>query len=293
MEIRQLIRSGFAASAIAHLSAIAAVLVFADVHPFGSVTAEPIAVDIVSPEEVVQSPKPPEAVPEPKATETFGLGSKADAPSPPQSAAPSASVAPSSATPQKQAALSPPVPARQQPAPQPPVAQAQPAAQAPPAAQPPQPAAPPSPAYKPPEPDITLKYHVMLGLPPQVPPVQPQDKPGDGYDAPAIKAADLESSLVTEFRRHLKSCSKLPGTVSASDEIEIKLRVSMTPDGRLAAAPVPIGVRHPSENGPALLHSAVAALEACQPYTMLPAERYGEWKVLDLTFTPRDFAGAS
>jgi hypothetical protein len=25
----------------------------------------------------------------------------------------------------------------------------------------------------------------------------------------------------------------------------------------------------------------------------LPADRYGEWKVLDLSFTPRDFAGAS
>ena len=33
--------------------------------------------------------------------------------------------------------------------------------------------------------------------------------------------------------------------------------------------------------------------EACQPYAMLPADRYGEWKVLDLSFTPQDFAGAS
>jgi hypothetical protein len=25
---------------------------------------------------------------------------------------------------------------------------------------------------------------------------------------------------------------------------------------------------------------------------MLPADRYGEWKVLDLSFTPRDFSGS-
>jgi len=37
---------------------------------------------------------------------------------------------------------------------------------------------------------------------------------------------------------------------------------------------------------------AIRALQACQPYAMLPADRYGEWKVLDLSFTPRDF-GAS
>jgi hypothetical protein len=40
-----------------------------------------------------------------------------------------------------------------------------------------------------------------------------------------------------------------------------------------------------------LRQSAVDALQACQPYTMLPADRYGEWKVLDLSFTPQDFAG--
>jgi len=264
------------------------VLFFAEVHPFGSVTAEPIAVDIVSPDEVMQTPKQPEPPPVPKASDSFDISSKSAAPSPPAPPAPAAPPAAETPT-QKQAALSPPRPGRQQPAaPQPP-----PTAQPQATTQPPQPAASPSPTYKPPEPDLTLKYHVMLGLPPEVPPAQPQDKPGDGFDAPAIKAADLDSSLVTEFRRHLKSCSKLPGSISPTDEIEIKLRVSMTPEGRLAAEPIPIGVKHPSENGPALLHSAVAALQACQPYTMLPAERYGEWKVLDLTFTTRDFAGGS
>ena len=40
-----------------------------------------------------------------------------------------------------------------------------------------------------------------------------------------------------------------------------------------------------------LLHSAIAGLKQCQPYKMLPADRYGEWKVLDLDFTPKDFSG--
>ena len=41
---------------------------------------------------------------------------------------------------------------------------------------------------------------------------------------------------------------------------------------------------------PLASQAAIDALKACQPYTMLPADRYGEWKVLDLDFTPRDFA---
>jgi hypothetical protein len=39
------------------------------------------------------------------------------------------------------------------------------------------------------------------------------------------------------------------------------------------------------------MRSAMEALEKCQPYAMLPANRYQEWKVLDLSFTPRDFKG--
>jgi hypothetical protein len=37
------------------------------------------------------------------------------------------------------------------------------------------------------------------------------------------------------------------------------------------------------------MQSAISALEACQPYAMLPLERYGEWRMLDLRFTPTDF----
>jgi hypothetical protein len=118
----------------------------------------------------------------------------------------------------------------------------------------------------------------------------PQDKPGDGFDAPASQTADITSSLVGEFRRHLRTCSKLPALVEPSDPIRIKLRVLMAPDGKLAADPILIEASA-SAKGPALMQSAIAALEACQPYAMLPADRYGEWKVLDLNFTPRDFAG--
>jgi hypothetical protein len=41
----------------------------------------------------------------------------------------------------------------------------------------------------------------------------------------------------------------------------------------------------------ALVKSAMSALQACQPYKMLPADKYGEWKVMDLPFSPRDFGG--
>jgi hypothetical protein len=275
------IRSGIAASAIGHLSLLTMVVISTEVHPFSSVTAEPITVDLVSPAEVKEiskeePPKPelpkPE-LPKPEPSDAFDLSSKQ---APPPAPAPAA---PQEASPQKQAALT-----QKQAAPTPsPVKQ-------PAAAQPPPQAASPVPSFVPPQPDLTIKYNVLLGLPPELPPTVPQDKPGDGFDAPASQTADVASSLVVEFRRHLRTCSKLPGSIAPSDPIRIKLRVLMARDGKLAADPILIEASA-SAKGPALMQSAIAALEACQPYTMLPADRYGEWKVLDLNFTPPDFAG--
>jgi hypothetical protein len=297
MELRQFIRADVTASAIAHLSILALVFVFTEVHPFGTVTAEPIAVDIVTPDEVPA--KQPELPPSPPPTPDPPPQDKLEAAKPeplnlPAPAPPSAQQQPSppaeqpaQAPAQKQAAR----PNRKEAAAPPPPAQPAP----PPAPQPePQQMAAAAPAYKQPEPDLTLKYHVMLGLPEALPPLpaapsSPGDRPGDGVDATASSEANIAASAIAEFRRHLKACSKLPASVDPADKVKIRLRVMMTPDGRLAREPILIEASA-STKGPLLMQSAMAALAACQPYAMLPAERYGEWKVIDLSFTPDDFS---
>lgn len=134
----------------------------------------------------------------------------------------------------------------------------------------------------------------MLGLPPDLSPDQPPagsgDRAGEPFDGPASTQADIASSLVAEFRRHLRTCLKLPPSITPSDKLKIKLRVFMTLEARLAAEPILIEASA-SPKGPALMQGAISALQACQPYAMLPSDRYGEWKVLDLNFTPQDFAG--
>jgi outer membrane biosynthesis protein TonB len=267
------IPSGIAASALVHLSVLAIILVFAEVHPFSSVTAEPIAVDIVAPDQVKPEPAPPKTQP----SDAFDPPASSAAPGPTPSAAP-----PPAAQPPTQAATPPPKQAVAQPEQQ--------AALAPdpvgqqPAAPSSSPLPPPSAAYVPAQPDLSVKYHVMLGL--------PVDRPADGFDAPATQKADVGSGPVAEFRRHLRTCSTLPESIAASDKIAIKLRVLMNPDGRLAAAPMLIEASA-SAKGPLLMQSAIVALNACQPYAMLPADKYREWRFLDLTFTPQDFTGAS
>jgi hypothetical protein len=327
VETRQILRSGITASALAHLSLLALVIFFAEVHPFGAVTAETIAVDIVAPDEVAEQPPTSKSGSsdssfDPSATGVNTSASSAAAPSPAGSQ-PGASPSQTTTPPQQQAALSQPSAAStpqqgpdassatspatsplatnpapdpvSNPAPSSALSSASVAAPTPapaigrqvsaaPTAQSPTPV----PAYVPAQPDLSIKYGVVLGLPLDLPP----DKHTDSYDAPAIENADLESSPIAEFRRHIKTCSTLPKEVGPSDKVAIKLRVMMRPDGRLAADPQLIEGTA-SMKGALLMKNAISALQSCQPYAMLPSDKYGEWKVLDLSFTPQDFGGAS
>ena len=108
MNLRQIIPSDVTASAIAHLSLLALLFVFSDVHPFGAVAAESIAVDIVAPQDIPEKRDIPEQAeiektPEPVAT-----------PSP----------QPDFTALDKPVATDPPKPAAQQPPPAPPQQQA-------------------------------------------------------------------------------------------------------------------------------------------------------------------------
>jgi outer membrane biosynthesis protein TonB len=274
MEPRQVIRSDIVASLVAHLSIVALLVLYSEVHPFRAVPSETIAIDLVTPAEVENKPTPK---PPPDLSEAAQPSPPSAAPQPP----PQAPQPPASPPQQRQASRTAPKEPARQPA-------AQPQAQSPPPAAP---TAPASPGYAPPEPDITVKYHVLLGLPAGLPaPTSAGDKPGDGVDATASTAANVDSSLIAEFRRRLRTCSKLPAEIAPSDKVIIKLRVLMAPDGTLAAEPILIEASA-SAKGPLLMQGAISALQACQPYAMLPKDRYGEWKVIDLSFTPQDFTG--
>jgi hypothetical protein len=262
MEVRQYIRPDVTLSAIVHLSLVACVVIYTEVRPFRSAAEKTVPVDVIIADE-----KKPEPLPTPEPSPDF--------PAKPAAAAPAAPPA-ASLPPPQQASRANRLEALAQPQPQAPVPAGTPAPSA-------------SRGYTPPEPDLTIKYHVMLGLPADMPAgVSAGDQRGEGGDTgPA--SDNLASSMVDALRRHLKTCSKLPAALSPSDNVVVKLRVQMTPDGRLAAEPALIEGTA-SMKGVQLMQGAVAALTACQPYAMLPADRYGEWKVLDLSFTPQDFS---
>lgn len=258
-------RTGTAISVIAHFGILTACLILAGVKPFDPVTPEAIMIEIVPAEEAPlpsQTPEPavePSETPQPTETaETTASKPEAE------------SATPSAAT--DQGAQSEPNQASRQQATLP----------SRPAAPPPQSEAPPQPEVPTAQPDITSRFGMMFTLP-------DAGAAGD-FDAKATAAANIKAKDAAALRAHLKSCSILPRSIAPGDNVRIVLRVAFAPDGRLAREPLLIEASA-SEKGPALMKSAMDALEKCQPYAMLPAERYNEWRMLDLSFTPRDFRG--
>jgi hypothetical protein len=144
--------------------------------------------------------------------------------------------------------------------------------------------------------------------PPPLPQPQPTDRPdqpsasetfarlalfggqfGGGIEAPAIDSPQVARNFATVFLERVSSCSSLPAGLSLTDKVAVSVHVSFNPDGSLASPPRPI-TTIASPKQAAMFESATAALQRCQPYAMLPANRYEEWKTLDLTFSPLNFS---
>jgi hypothetical protein len=259
-----------AVSIATHLTVLTVGLGYAGVRPFETVPVQAIAVELVTPAEVQEAAR--ETPPEPTLPLEIPDVAVRDRP---------AATKPAS-SPQSQLQQDPQQQASAAPRPnlQPDAKQA--AIQPPPSAASQAPAAPqPALSWRPPEPDLSVKYQINLGLP---------APPGDDFDAPAFSAAKIAATDIAKFREHLKTCSVLPASIAPADKVTIRLRANFLPDGRLSSPPLLIEASA-SAKGPLLMQAAIDALRACQPYAVLPAEKYNEWKVLDLGFTPRDFRG--
>jgi hypothetical protein len=119
----------------------------------------------------------------------------------------------------------------------------------------------------------------------------PGGRLGGGFDAPSSTPAMLPHDDIAAFRARLSSCSQLPpGFTVDDDKLAIVVRVSFKRDGTLAATPKLLDAPL-SPDVAAMMQTAVDALQRCQPFTELPADKYNRWKTLDLVVTPLALSG--
>ncbi|MBI3435243.1 MAG: hypothetical protein HY056_09230 [Proteobacteria bacterium] len=144
------------------------------------------------------------------------------------------------------------------------------------------------PAEPPPAPEATAAPNDwlsgILGSPPTL--------PSTGFDgaSPAEIGAKISRDTVAALRAHVQKCWVAPAGVAAALRAQVIIRVALKRNGEINGAPVLI--QGPASiAGPAIMQSAIRALQECQPYNFLPVAEYKEWRVLDLSFTPRGLSG--
>jgi hypothetical protein len=278
-------RGGALISAFAHAGVLAWVLLGTP-KPFEAATGEPVTVDLVRSDEMpAEAPEPPEPPkPKPQAETPLLIPPRPTTVTQSTLSTEQVPASPPQAQQQQQQQQQPPPPPPQRTAAAPPTPAAQPQRNA---AVPPSPSPPPAPVL----PDAPSSIFSPAAIPKllDMTPMQRAAAPAPGFDALADVAAALSREEVTTFKAHLKKCLKLPEGVDAARDLRVVMRVFLRPDGALAADPMLVAAPAARE-GPAMVKAAIQAFKACQPYA-LPAEKYDEWKTLDISLSPRDMAG--
>jgi hypothetical protein len=278
-ELKRYLRPGLVVSAIAHLGGLIVGLFLVSANPFQAQRPEAMVVEVVTPDEMPRFEGTPSTL--------RSSGSETPAPANGRNAVTQAP--PPNPRPQPQQETqqrpNPQREAKEVPAPRPPAPEAtqaelvraektEPQKQNQSSEQ--QPAPSPPTEQTPERPNIAeaVAQYVALGGP-----------LGGGFAAPPVDTNVPGYDWTAPFRERVSSCSKAPDGIAPGDNISIKIRVSFNRDGTLASPPRLL-VPAQSAIQRALMESAVDALERCQPFTMLPPEKYKQWKTMVFDIVP-------
>jgi hypothetical protein len=113
---------------------------------------------------------------------------------------------------------------------------------------------------------------------------------GGGFDAAPIDSPFVDYDFTLPFREVVSACAPPVPGVGPREKISVRMRIFLNRDGTLAKAPL-LREQNPSAKQQAMMESFLAGLKKCQPYTMLPPDRYDRWKIIDLLVFPMNSFG--
>jgi len=96
---------------------------------------------------------------------------------------------------------------------------------------------------------------------------------------------ELTPEEIAELKSRISKCWVSPATGAGADRTLVIIRVAFNPDGAVARDPELIQAPAVAA-GPVVLRNAIQAVRQCGPYGFLPRQKYKDWRVLDLAFTP-------
>jgi outer membrane biosynthesis protein TonB len=277
----------------------------------------PIAVELVNiaPETRAtrpnQTPPKPQAKPEQESVEAPQQPPKQPPkPVPPPPAPPPSAAPPPTPAPQPQVAQVQPEPPKAEPKPEQPPPPPPPPAPAPtpkpPPLEPPKPTPPPPPPPKPaPPPDPNKKKQddqqfdsflknlskraesQKTEAPPR--PAQPQQQAKTSSQPVAPLGPQLTTSEIDVVKQQLQRCWSPPAAAKEAHDLIVDITVEVSPDGQVLTAQITSTARMGDPFYRAAAESALRAVRnpQCGPLK-LPPEKYEQWKILNLTFDPRN-----
>lgn len=109
--------------------------------------------------------------------------------------------------------------------------------------------------------------------------------------AESIAARQATARLQTVIQRKVEPCWSVPAGAKEAEDLLIRLRIFLTPDGRLARPPQFMDQdRMSDEFYRAAAESAARAIRLCAPYD-LPQDQYVLWREIDFYFDPGEMLG--
>lgn len=104
---------------------------------------------------------------------------------------------------------------------------------------------------------------------------------------PTGQASRLTQSEQDALAAAMRRCWNPPMAAMSTDGLTVRLMVSLNPNGSVNGQPqILSAITDDLVRSTAL--AAQRAVQQCGPYTMLPGDKYEEWRQVDVTFDPRD-----
>jgi len=123
----------------------------------------------------------------------------------------------------------------------------------------------------------------------------PANLPASLAAPPSENETSLAPGFIAKFKEQVRKCFVPLADPPDTPDFATEIRIALKPNGALAADPE-MTFAPAAPNGRVLMERAKQAVRQCQPYSFLPADKYADWRIIDLVFSydgPADEATAN
>jgi len=109
------------------------------------------------------------------------------------------------------------------------------------------------------------------------------------------QSAPMTMSEVDAVRHKIEQCWIVPSGARDAENLVVRIRIKLDENGTILGVPEILDKSRMSGNAHTFFKIAAEgarrAVLKCQPYDMLPREKYERWREIELKFNPKEMLG--